>query len=137
MLSFPRSVNAASEIFQNPDAYISKILQPKKFDRVFNIIFDPEFQVDYEKTISTTLGAQKFDFLLKQAKFIQYNNTKNEYVDSDKSPNDTSLENFFISIETHAEEYVLPLSVKKSASSFETTIKANLVSNTTKNVYRK
>jgi hypothetical protein len=137
MLSFPRSVNAASEIFQNPDAYISKILQPKKFDRVFNIIFDPEFQVDYEKTISTTLGAQKFDFLLKQEKFIQYNNTKNEYVDSDKSPNDTSLENFFISIETHAEEYVLPLSVKKSASSFETTIKANLVSNTTKNVYRK
>ena len=112
-------------------------MQPKKFDRVFNIIFDPEFQVDYEKTISTTLGAQKFDFLLKQAKFIQYNNTKNEYVDSDKSPNDTSLENFFISIETHAEEYVLPLSVKKSASSFETTIKANLVSNTTKNVYRK
>jgi hypothetical protein len=120
-------LGAVTGMFQPIDSYISRILQPKKFDRVFNIIFDPEFQVDYEKTIYTAAGAAEFNLSLRQKKFIKIDNRRNEYVDTDKSPQDISIENFFVSIETHAEEYTSPLSTRSLTNSF----------GTTNNVYRK
>jgi hypothetical protein len=130
----PRAAHAASEVLVNPDSYITKVLQPKKFDRVFNVIFDPEFQIDFEKTTSNKFGADTLNLLVRERKIININ--QNEYVDADKSLQDASLESFFVSIETHAQEYVSPLSISNSVATYSANIKNNLVS-TTSSRYRK
>jgi hypothetical protein len=99
---------AATIAIPDPDPYISKLLQPKRFDRVFNIIFDPEFVVDYDamkSNISTEkndLSTSTFNMLLDNKKFKYYSNSKDPYVDVDKGPNDIAMNTYFVSIETHA-----------------------------------
>ena len=101
---------AAVKAIQNPDFYISKLLQPKKFDRVINIIFDPEFDLDYDATktgfINSGFDKDYFDnqyLNQKNAKFI--NKTSNlkdkSYVDVDKTPEDVEINSYFVAIETH------------------------------------
>lgn len=104
------SLNKAAVIaIPDPDPYISKLLQPKRFDRVFNIIFDPEFTVDYDamkSNLSTEqnsgLSTNTFNMLDDQKKFKYYSNSKDPYVDVDKGPKDIAMNTYFVSIETHA-----------------------------------
>ena len=137
----PRSVKAAPFFKFNPDFYITRLMQPKKFDRVFNIIFDPEFEVDYEKTTATSIGSTKLRDLIRDKKIIEKRPNSNEYVDADKSPQNVSLENFMVVVETHAEEFKINVAAKglldknkalQSKSILGTTLGAGA-----KNVYKK
>lgn len=101
---------AAVKAIPNPDFYISKLLQPKKFDRVINIIFDPEFDLDYDATktgfINSGFDKVYFDnqyLNQKNAKFInKTSNLKDKlYVDVDKTPEDVEINSYFVAIETH------------------------------------
>jgi hypothetical protein len=101
---------AAAIAIPDPDPYISKLLQPKRFDRVFNIIFDPEFVIDNDATTANfnTLadGKQKND--LKKKSMADLFNNKifkkdgDVFVDVDKGPKDITMNTYFVSIETHA-----------------------------------
>lgn len=105
----PLNSLALDAIFPPVDSYIKLLLQPKKFDRVFNIVFDPEFEVDYSKTTMNRSSSQKLTRLINDSKTIKSIRTRNDssvrYVDEDKEAGDASMESFFIVIETHAETY--------------------------------
>lgn len=48
-----------------------KLLQPKQFDRVFNIIVDPdEFEIDYDKVVETDAGKIALKALLQQGNVV-------------------------------------------------------------------
>ena len=91
-------------------ATLQYLIQPKKFDRVFHIIFDPEFEVDQEKTNKTTNGQLKLKQLIDSRKLLR--RVRNggafpltqvvEYVDVDKTPDDVTMETFFVVAETHS-----------------------------------
>lgn len=99
---------AAAIAIPDPDPYISKLLQPKRFDRVFNIIFDPDFEVDYNAITSNLSTTDKSlqDAVLKTLddpkRFKQDEVTKTKYNDLDKGPQDIAMNTYFVSIETHA-----------------------------------
>jgi hypothetical protein len=94
---------AAAIAIKDPDPYISKLLQPKRFDRVFNIIFDPEFDIDYEATQTNLPDAFKksLNGTLDDPKKY-YKNKEKSYTDLDKNPQDVAMNMYFVSIETHA-----------------------------------
>lgn len=98
---------AAAIAIPDPDPYISKLLQPKRFDRVFNIIFDPEFEVDYDaitSNLSTTdksLQDAVLTTLNDPKRFKQSEVTTTSYNDLDKGPQDIAMNTYFVSIETH------------------------------------
>jgi len=48
-----------------------RIVSPKQFDRVFNVIVDPdEFEIDYEKTVKTPDGKQALEQMIKTGDVI-------------------------------------------------------------------
>jgi hypothetical protein len=145
-LNLSKIVKTAQSLILSPDPYITKFINPKKFDRVFNVIFDPEFEVNYEKTTATTTGAEKLKMLIRQGSIIQKRPEVNEYVDADKSSLDLSLESFFVVVETHAEQFVLPIQSRgltaqnqalQSNSFTASNIKNSLTDKNVKNQYRK
>lgn len=98
----------ASDAIISPDLYIQKLVQPKKFDRIFNIIFDPEFEVDLsgiddvavlpEQSVEKKFIEQAFS----NADSSSFNKiSENVYVDKDKTPDDISLNAYFVSVETY------------------------------------
>jgi hypothetical protein len=99
---------AAAIAIPDPDPYISKLLQPKRFDRVFNIIFDPEFEVDYNAitlnlaTDPSNVKSSVDGILGDPTRFKQNEVTKTKYNDIDKGPQDIAMNTYFVSIETHA-----------------------------------
>lgn len=43
------------------------LMRPKQFDRVFNLLIDPDdFEIDYDKTMETEFGKETFNTLLKR-----------------------------------------------------------------------
>lgn len=55
----------------NVDALNHKILTPKDFDRVFNVIFDPrDFEIDVAQTMETPHGRQALALLLKHGDVV-------------------------------------------------------------------
>lgn len=131
--STSRAIRAIPYYKFNPSVYITKLVQPKKFDRVFNIIFDPEFEVDYEKTVATSIGAEKLKLLLRDRKIIQKRPNVNEYVDADKSPQNVMLDSYFVVIETHANQFELIASSKNLLDKNRALQSNSLVSNNLKN----
>ena len=94
---------AAERAIPNPDAYISKLIQPKKFDRVFNIIFDPEFEIDYDATVSGLKNTNQsgiFQNYLDSGHIKQLPNTFT-YVDVTKNLNDIEFNSYFVTMESH------------------------------------
>jgi hypothetical protein len=87
------------KLYPSTNKIIRQLVQPKKFDRVFNIIFDPEFVVDEEKS-----NIEKLNALIKQGKFQSINklNPSEGIIDADKSANDPALDAYFVVLETHA-----------------------------------
>lgn len=118
-----KSLIIADVLIPRQDLYIKDLVQPKKFDRVFNIIFDPEFEIDYEKSTSTQSSSSKLDFLINTAKTIKLKSYPNVYVDVDKSFENPSLDAFFAVVETHADPFVadpkMLTSIQKSENSQE------------------
>lgn len=57
-----RMISNASRMvmpISDPDAVSQQMIKPKQFDRVFNVIIDPDdFEIDYNKTVSTPQGKQ-------------------------------------------------------------------------------
>jgi hypothetical protein len=99
---------AAAIAIPDPDPYISKLLQPKRFDRVFNIIFDPEFEVDYNAitlnlaTDPSNVKSSVDGILGDRTRFKQDEVTTTKYKDIDKGPQDIAMNTYFVSIGTHA-----------------------------------
>jgi hypothetical protein len=58
--------------YSNADAVNQKLLTPKMFDRVFNVLVDPSaFEIDVQTTIATPYGKQAFDLLIKSGDVIE------------------------------------------------------------------
>ena len=97
-LESERKQTKAEKAIPNPDFYISKLLRPKKFDRVFNIIFDPDnFIVDL---VSMGTTAKIFADSIHASDFTTLNN--NTYYDVAKDATATEFNSYFVSIESHA-----------------------------------
>jgi hypothetical protein len=104
-----------------PESLMRSIMSPRKFDRVFNVIIDPDdFVIDYDETNSTTQGQTAFEQLrnsgaLVDARTYEYalrygdppvhssnfQNQRNYYMRRrDKKEGDTTFEKYFITVST-------------------------------------
>jgi hypothetical protein len=105
-------------------AVSKNILSPKQFDRIFNVIIDPDdFEIDYNETISTPQGQEALNQLIALGDVIQASNnditnqrTSNVkeidvanrstqenifmFRDRDKTFGDAVFEKYFVVIET-------------------------------------
>lgn len=99
----------------NPLIVSTKVLMPKQFDRVFNIIIDPDdFEINYEETVRTDDGKRVLEQLLKSGDIIedkvvtetvkkQENISTFKLRSRDKNQGDLSFEKYFITFETYDE----------------------------------
>jgi len=63
--------NSVSSIM-NADVLKQLLVNPKQFDRVFNVVVDPGmFEIDYEKTVSTPHGKDALDLMIKNGDIIE------------------------------------------------------------------
>jgi hypothetical protein len=91
-----------------PEVIANNIIQPKKFERIFNIVFDAnQFEIDTKKTLSTAHGKENFDILIKRGEVIPlqnqqtFANLSNRWKIRDKNvDNDLLFDKYFVSIET-------------------------------------
>ena len=97
--SFSNATYFSDSMFPANVEFIKKLVAPKKFDRVFNIIFDPEFQVDTSATMSTSTGRKLLEAMISLGKIRKVGS---EYYDNDKSESDVTLYSYFAVLETHA-----------------------------------
>lgn len=108
------------------DAIKNRIIRPKMFDRVFNIVVDPDdFAIDYNKTMETEFGRKIFQQMINSGVIsagVDINNVSyrttyrgqvtdnivNNFIlrERDKKEGDTALEKYFIVINTFGEEAV-------------------------------
>jgi hypothetical protein len=99
----------------SPDIVAKKLFTPKLFDRVFNLVVDPDdFEIDADKTNATPQGTQALQQLLANGDITQSANVVvtvsggiaranvNSYSfrQRDKNEGDYALEKYFVSIET-------------------------------------
>lgn len=55
----------------DPLAVSKRIISPKQFDRVFNVIIDPDdFEIDYDKTVKTPHGKQALEQMILKGDII-------------------------------------------------------------------
>jgi hypothetical protein len=79
--TFSNTLSSASD----PAALNQKVVVPKMFDRVFNLIVDPtDFEVDVERTIATPYGREALDLMIKNGEIIP--TTENEQAASRITP---------------------------------------------------
>lgn len=119
------TVNTTNTITHLADDFqiSSRLFKPKYFDRIYNVIFDPDdFEIDYNKTISTQLGATTFTKMITDnsilvikkgtpgetpAKAINLSNFEKFIVRSrDKNGGDLIMDKYFVSIESFDKEGV-------------------------------
>lgn len=113
------------------DALNQRVLSPKQFDRVFNVLVDPrDFEIDIVKTSETPYGKQALDLLIKQGDVIPVepgywsgyettsiagqrsfpqgrfdpNVNKYRFRDRDKNEGDLVSDKYFVTIETFEDE---------------------------------
>lgn len=99
----------------NPLIVSTKVLTPKQFDRVFNVIIDPDdFEINYEATVKTNDGKHALEQLLKSGDIIELNvvtETINKqsnvstfkFRSRDKNQGDLTFEKYFVTFETYDE----------------------------------
>jgi hypothetical protein len=98
---------------------VTKInLMPSQFDRVFNVIIDPDdFELDYEKTVKNPQGKQILEQYLKNGDILtlgtqESSNTltsmNDQFVFRDRTHTEGDLvfEKYFVTIETYGEDQV-------------------------------
>jgi len=113
-----------------------RVMTPKAFDRVFNVVVDPHnFELDVEKTISTPYGRQALELLINHGDIVpsdlssssklrasmmssgqkqtsvnsgqpESNINNFRYRDRDKNQGDLISDKYFITIETYGQEEV-------------------------------
>jgi hypothetical protein len=98
-----------------------RLIQPKQFDRVFNIMIDPDdFEIDYARTVSTPYGKQAFELMVTKGDVVPVTNQSpsqfsfasanqgNEFRahDRDKGEGDLIFEKYIVNVETFGEEEV-------------------------------
>jgi len=113
---------SASLTTEQESKYISHILHPKKFDRVFNIVFDPEFEIDYYETTNNVkydIFKENINEKLQNPKFFSQNGSST-YVDVDKSDLDLSMNSYFVTVETYPELSVITEAALGSLDSSDT-----------------
>lgn len=112
----------------DPLAISKRILQPKQFDRVFNVVVDPDdFEVDYDATVATPFGKQALEQMLIRGDisavseneiaplrapgtrvFPQARAAPNvhqyKHRDRDKNEGDLVFEKYFVVVETFDED---------------------------------
>jgi len=87
----------SNNLLASPSIQLKKLLHPKVFDRVFNIIFDPDsFIVDENKTYVSTIKKMEQKRIIKKVTY----QGKTYYVDNDRSFKDPALNSYFVNIET-------------------------------------
>jgi len=104
----------------DPLSVSKRLINPKQFDRIFNLLVDPnDFEIDVNATMATPHGKQAFELLVRHGEilpqmtqsslFMGSNKTSNAYSARKKSPaaGDLSFEKFLVSIETIGEDTVL------------------------------
>jgi hypothetical protein len=85
--------------FSDPTLYKKKISYPKKFDRVFSVIIDPDdFYVDESVTPKETLDNLKEIGVLAGGDDGTSRSSK-PYKNKDSGPNDVSLDEYFVTVE--------------------------------------
>ena len=77
----------------------NKLLRARKFDRVFNVIVDPDdFIVDREKTVASPAGKAALDAMLLLGQFISVDDSDDlRHVDRDND--DALFEQYYVTIE--------------------------------------
>ena len=86
----------------NPEIYKRRIMYPKKFDRVFNIILDPDdFIVDESVTDTETLDSMKNLGLLVGGTSDVQSGIKRSYKHRDTSPSDVTYDEYFVTVEPY------------------------------------
>ncbi len=92
-----KNISVQNKLLAPPSASLKKLLHPKVFDRVFNIIFDPDsFIVDENKTYVSTIKKMEQKGILKKVNY----QGKSYYMDNDRSFKDPALNSYFVNIET-------------------------------------
>lgn len=75
---------------------IMQLMTPKKFDRIFNILFDPDdFTIDLIKTASTDVGKKVLNQLLTTGKMKQKSGVG---ILSKKGKQDISFDSYFVTV---------------------------------------
>jgi len=98
-----------------------RLIQPKQFDRVFNIVVDPDdFEIDYVRTVATPYGKQALELMIMKGDIVAATNQTpsqfsfasanqgNEFKghDRDKGEGDLIFEKYIVNVETFGEEEV-------------------------------
>jgi hypothetical protein len=86
----------------SPDVYKASLITPRKFDRVFNIIFDPDdFYIDYDKTVANDVS-KTFLNLCIQNNFL-YGNNETLKRKNPTMKNEITYEQYWFAVETYDE----------------------------------
>ncbi len=113
MLSTISDFSMIQTPLSNAASVIKKLLQPKQFDRVFNIVVDPDdFEVDVEATSKTSQGAAVLHQMIERHEIIERKeqsslgptstSSTQTYVmrEKSKSEGDITFEKYIVTIET-------------------------------------
>lgn len=77
LLKTVKSATSIKSTINNPDIFAKHLFRPKQFDRVFNIILDPDdFEINYELTTSSVFGKKNLEYLVKKGEVIVTVNKK-------------------------------------------------------------
>lgn len=64
-------LSSAVSPFALASSWRKRVMVPKQFDRVFNVIIDPrDFDIDMKKTVSTPYGKQALDLLVQHGEVV-------------------------------------------------------------------
>jgi len=86
------------------------IIRPRQFDRVFNVIIDPDdFEINYEATIKTEYGKKSFEQLIKKRIVIPVDSNDQrrrayKFRENDISQGSASFDKYFVTLGTFDEE---------------------------------
>lgn len=77
-----RMVSTQSDV----DLVTQRLLKPKQFDRVFNVLIDPDaFEIDYDKTTSTPQGTQALKQLISRGDVVVITPSEQSSISGDEA----------------------------------------------------
>jgi len=83
---------------------LKRIITPKKYDRVYNIIFDPQFEVDLDATQKLNFNNPLYILKLQEKGIIELVGSFPEikWMDTNKSAMDTVVNAYFVVVESYS-----------------------------------
>jgi hypothetical protein len=113
--TFSQTINETSDYKE----VCKKMISPKIFDRVFNIIVDPDdFQIDVEEMSKTNAGSEAIKKMFRLGMLVHPDTESGQkgfdvgstqkYVQAkfDKSSGDISIDRYFVTIESYGEDVI-------------------------------